>query len=161
MNTDEYRGLDVDRTFVKYLRRTPDAGGRTYWITSLRNGKALWRFRAQLFGSNEYFTKAGGTNASYVTKAYNDVLGRDPDPSGQAYWTDKLTDGADRGSVALQFINSAETRRRLVDEQFLRFLDRLPTTGERTTWIPRITGATGEADLIAYLANSNTYYNRS
>ena len=62
MDTDEYRGLDVDRTFVKYLRRTADPAGRTYWITSIRNGKALWRFRAQLFGSNEYFTKAGGEN---------------------------------------------------------------------------------------------------
>ena len=35
--------------------------------------------------------------------------------------------GADRGSVALQFINGSEFRRYLIDEQFLRFLDRLPT----------------------------------
>ena len=127
MDTDEYRGLDVDRVFVKYLRRTADSGGRTYWINSIRNGKALWRFRAQLFGGNEYFAKAGGTNGNYVFQAYRDVLGRNPDPSGPTYWTNKLNNGADRGSVALQFINSPEARRRLVDDQFLRFLDRLPT----------------------------------
>ena len=75
----------------------------------------------------EYFTKAGGTNALYVAKAYEDVLGRKPDPSGQVYWTNKLNNGADRGSVALQFINSPEARRRLVDDQFLRFLARFPT----------------------------------
>ncbi len=161
MNTDEYRGLDVDRVFVKYLRRTSDPGGRTYWINSIRNGKALWRFRAQLFGSNEYFNKAGGTNAAYVIKAYNDVLGRDPDPSGRTYWTNKLNNGADRGSVALQFMNSPEARRRLVDDQFLRFLDRLPTSTEQSTWVARIPTDTGEQDLIAFLANSNGYYNRT
>jgi len=161
IGSDEYRGLDVDRTFLKYLRRAPDPGGRTYWINSIRNGKALWRFRAQLFGSNEYFTKAGGTNAFYVAKAYADVLGRAPDPSGQAFWTNKLNNGADRGSVALQFINSPEARRRLVDDQFLRFLDRLPTATEQTTWVAALPGAAGEQALIQALVSGSTYYNRS
>ena len=161
INTDEYRGLDVDRVFVKYLRRTSDPSGRAYWINALRGGRALWRFRAQLFGSNEYFTKAGGTNAAYVTKAYDDVLGRNPDPSGQAYWTNKLNTGTERGQVALQFINSAEARRRLVDDQFLRFLDRLPTTTEQAEWAASLTSANGEQAMIAALVSSTGYYNRS
>lgn len=162
MDTDEYRGLDVDRTFTRFLKRTVDPEGRTYWINSLGNGKALWRFRAQLFGSNEYFTKAGGTNATYLDKVYFDVLGRQIDPSGKAYWGKKLDDGADRGSVALNFINSSEFRRFVVDDQFLRFLDRKATTAEHTTWDPKITGTTtGEQDLIAFLAAGNEYYNRT
>ncbi|MCU1370233.1 MAG: hypothetical protein JWO77_1427 [Ilumatobacteraceae bacterium] len=161
MDSDEYRGLDVDRTFVKYLRRTADPGGRSYWINSIDNGKALWRFRAQLFGSNEYFTKAGATNALYVAKAYEDVLGRKPDPSGQTYWTNKLNNGADRGSVALQFINSPEARRRLVDDQFLRFVGRKPTATEQTTWVDALPNATGEEDLIANLVNGAAYYDRT
>ena len=160
MNTDEYRGLDVDRVFVQFLRRGSDPGGRTYWINSLRNGKPLIKFRAQLFGSNEYFTKAGGTNADYMVKAYNDVLGRQPDPSGQTYWTNKLNNGADRGAVALQFLASTEARRNVVKDQFLRFLDRYPTNAESTTWVNNLAGATGEQDLIAFLAGSNAYFNR-
>jgi len=161
IDTDEYRGLDVDRVFVKYLHRTSDPSGRTYWINALRGGRALWRFRAQLFGSNEYFSKAGGSNAAYVTQAYNDALGRNPDPSGQAYWTNKLNAGAERGMVALQFINSAEARRRLVDDQFLRFLDRLPTTAEQAEWSAAVSDAGGEQALIADLVASNAYFNRS
>ncbi|WP_421120815.1 DUF4214 domain-containing protein [Aquihabitans daechungensis] len=161
MGSDEYRGLDVDRVFLEYLRRVSDPGGRTYWIKSLRNGKALWRFRAQLFGSNEYFTKAGGTNASYVTKAYADVLGRAPDASGQTYWTNKLNNGADRGSVALQFINSPEARRRVVDDQFLRFLDRLPVAEEQANWVAALPTVNGEQALIAALVASAAYYDRS
>jgi hypothetical protein len=162
MDTDEYRGLDVDRTFTRFLDRATDPSGRTYWINSIGNGKALWRFRAQLFGSNEYFTKAGGTNAAYLDAVYLDVLGRQIDPSGKAYWGGKLDKGADRGSVALNFINSSEFRRFVVDDQFLRFLDRKATTQEHATWDPKITGTTtGEQDLIASLVASGEYLDRS
>lgn len=162
MDSDEYRGHDVDRIFTKYLRRKADPGGLTYWKSSIQNGKALWRFRAQLFGSNEYFTKAGGTNAQYLDKVYFDVLGRLPDPSGRAYWTKKLDNGADRGSVALQFINANEFRRFLIDDQFLRFLDRKPTPTEQATWLATLVSSpTGEQDLIEALAIGNDYFNRS
>jgi len=161
MGDDWYRGYDVERTFVKYLRRSADPSGKAYWINAVANGRPLWRFRAQLLGSNEYFTKAGGTNAAYVTKAYNDVLGRNPDPSGQAYWTAKLAAGADRGTVALQFINAAETRRRLVDDQYLRFLDRLPTTAEQNAGSTLLLTATGEQQLIRSLAIGTEYFQRT
>ena len=162
MDTDEYRGLDVDRIFTKYLDRKVDPSGLAYWSNSIQNGKALWRFRAQLFGSNEYFTKAGGTNAQYLDKVYFDVLGRKPDPSGRAYWTNKLNAGADRGSVALQFINANEFRRFLIDDQFLRFLDRKPTPAEQATWLTNLVSSpTGEQDLVAALAVGADYYNRT
>jgi hypothetical protein len=161
MDTDEYRGLDVDRTFTRYLKRAVDPGGRTYWINSIHSGKALWRFRAQLFGSNEYFTKAGGTNTAYLDRVYFDVLGRLPDPSGRAFWVNKLNAGVDRGSVALQFINAQEFRRSVIDDQFLRFLDRKATPAEQATWVPQLATATGEQQLIASLAVGAEYFNRS
>ncbi len=161
MDSAEYRGLDVDRVFTKYLRRKVDPAGRTYWTNSLGSGKPLVKFRAQLFGSNEYFTKNGGTNASFVQAAYADVLGRSPDAAGKTYWTNKLNGGADRGSVALQFLSSTEARRNIVKDQFLRFLDRMPTDGESTSWVTTLAGPTGEQDLIAFLATSSSYYNRS
>lgn len=162
MNTDEYRGLDVDRTFLDYLRRKSDPSGRSYWIGSLRNGKSLRQFRAQLFGSNEYFTKSGGTNAAYMVRAYADIMGRAPDPGGQTYWTNKLNNGTERGLVARQFLASTEARRTIVREQFRRFIDRLPTDTEAATWVSRLgTSSTGEQELIAFLANSSAYYNRT
>lgn len=162
MDSDEYRHLDVERIFTQYLDRKVDPGGLTYWTNSIRNGKPLWRFRAQLFGSNEYFNKAGATNASYLDAVYKDVLGRLPDPSGRAYWTARLNAGTDRGGVALKFINSPEFRRYLIDDQFLRFLDRRPTAGEQTTWVNTLKSSpTGEQDLIAYLAATAEYFNRT
>jgi len=160
--TDEYRGTDVDRVFVRYLRRVPDPGGRSYWIGALRNGRSLRVFRAQLFGSNEYFTKAGGTNAAFVARAYEDVLGRTPDPSGQAYWTTKANNGTERGQIARQFLASAEAKRTIVRDQFLRFLDRQPTANELATWTASLdSNANGEQALIAFLAGTSAYFQRT
>ena len=68
----------------------------------------------------------------------------------------------DRGSVALQFINATEFRRFLIDDQFLRFLDRKPTPTEQATWMDVLaTSSTGEQELIEALAVGNDYFNRS
>ncbi|WP_421121589.1 DUF4214 domain-containing protein [Aquihabitans daechungensis] len=158
---DEYRGVDVDRVFLRYLRRHADPGGKTYWVGSLRNGKSLRQFRAQLFGSNEYFTKAGGTNAAFVTRAYEDVLGRKPDPSGQAYWTNKANNGTERGLIARQFLSSPEAKRTIVRDQFLRFLDRQPTASEIDTWTAALDTLNGEQALVASLAGSSAYFTRT
>ena len=161
VGTDEYRGVDVDRVFLRYLRRHADSGGKTYWIGSLRNGKSLRQFRAQLFGSSEYFTKAGGTNATFVERAYEDVLGRKPDPSGLAYWTNKANNGTERGLIARQFLSSAEAKRTIVRDQFLRFLDRQPTAGELTQWTAALDGVNGEQALVSMLAGSAAYFDRT
>jgi hypothetical protein len=162
MNTDEYRGLDVDRVYLKYLDRSSDPGGRSSWITALRTGKSLLKFRGQLFGSNEYFTKAGGTNAAFVDAAYADVLGRAPDPSGRAYWIGRLDRGVDRGAVAIEFMNKTEPRRALVADQFLRFIDRRPTATEMTTWTSTLqSSSNGEQQMVAFLVNSSAYFTRT
>jgi len=162
VSTDEYRGADVDRVFLRYLRRATDPGGRTYWINAIKGGRSLRVFRAQLFGSNEYFTKAGGTNAAFVERAYEDVLGRKPDPSGQAYWTNKANSGTERGQIARQFLASAEAKRTIVRDQFLRFLDRQPTAGEIATWSNALdSSANGEQALVSFLAGTPDYFTRS
>jgi hypothetical protein len=160
INSDEYRGLDVDRVYVDFLNRPADPSGRNYWISALRTGRSLRKFRAQIFGSNQYFTMKGATNASYVVAAYADVLGRAPDPSGAAYWTNKINTGTERGVVAEQFLATTEARRSIVTDQFLRFLDRKPTTAESDYWVGILGTAQGEQELIASLTGSAAYYNR-
>ena len=162
MDSDEFRGPDVDRVFRRFLEREADPGGRSYWVDALRAGRSLRIFRAQLFGSNEYFTKAGGTNAAFVERAYEDVLGRLPDTAGRNYWIGRIEAGVGRGSVANAFLVSSEARRFLVREQFLRFLDREPTTSERDAWMEVVrTQPGGEQALISFLAGSTAYFTRT
>lgn len=157
MDTDEYRGLDVDRVFVRFLKRAADSGGRSYWINALGDGRSLQKFRAQLFGSNEYYSKAGSTANGFVRAAYFDVLGRLPDAAGETYWTNKILSGTERGAVANAFLASTEARRAIVKDQFQRFALRLPTTTESEQWVDTLASGTGELQLIAFLAASGAY----
>jgi hypothetical protein len=119
--------------------------------------------RASLYGSNEYFSVHGdGTVAGYVNAAYRDILGRDPDASGLEYWVGLVAAGTPRGTVADRFLNTSEARSVIVRDQFLRWVDRNPTSQEQQIWTERMGAATsdGELTLIRSLTASSTYFDR-
>jgi len=90
------------------------------------------------------------------------VLHRPPDAAGLAYWVGRLDAGGSRTTVADTFLNTSEARRAIVTDQFLRFLDRPPTTASADTWTATLgSSPTGEQDLIAALASGAEYFART
>ena len=77
-------------------------GGQAYLTRSAESV-----FLSKIFNSTE-FQEPNIQNSAYVTKLYQDIMGRAPDASGQAYWTAKLDAGATRASVANNFLSSTE-----------------------------------------------------
>jgi hypothetical protein len=162
-STDTFHGLSVDRAFTDILRRPTDSAGRDYWVGRLRRGLITRKLRANLYGSAEYLTtQGGGTVQGFVTAAYRDILGRDADPAGLDHWVGLIRSGTPRGTVAERFLATAEARDVIVRDLFLRWIDRLPTTTELTTWRGRLGSSTadGEVALIRFLAGSSTYFTR-
>ena len=56
--------------------------------------------------SDEYYTRAGGTAARWVSTLYSDVLGRSAGSSEVRYWHGRLAAGMSRGGVAAGFLLS-------------------------------------------------------
>ena len=112
---------------------------------------------ARLTGSSEFYRKAGGTIPTFVDAVYQSVLGRAADPSGRAYWINRLNAGRSVESVARSLVASSEYRRHQVNDAFDRILDRAPTTGERDHWTTRIATTRIEV-LLATLASSSERY---
>lgn len=56
---------------------------------------------ASVFGAN-------ANNADFVTKLYNNVLGRQPDYGGAHYWTQQLDSGAARDTLLVGFALGTE-----------------------------------------------------
>ncbi|MGN6694887.1 MAG: DUF4214 domain-containing protein, partial [Aquihabitans sp.] len=87
-------------------------------------------------GSNEFKTKYGSlTNAQFVDKIYQNVLGRPADPNGRTYWIKKLNAGTSRGVLVAQFAQSNEYVARMqfdvrIIELRLAMLGRAPTEME-------------------------------
>jgi len=68
---------------------------------------------AQFAASSEFKTKYGNTtNTAFVTLVYQNVLDRNPEPSGLAFWVKKLDGGMSRGTVMTNFSESSEGKRK-------------------------------------------------
>lgn len=113
-NSAEFQGVGapVARLYFAYFRRVPDYAGLTYWIGQHRGGASLESISNAFAGSAEFTSLYGSlANGQFVTLVYQNILGRDPDSAGQAYWTGQLDSGAlTRGQMMAAFSESAEYR---------------------------------------------------
>jgi hypothetical protein len=142
--------------FQAAFGRNLDPSGRAYWSNQLRT-LSRPEVLARLTGSSEYYRKAGGTIPTFVDKVYVSVLGRNPDPSGRAYWIRQLENGRSVQAVARTLTASSEYRRLQARSAFERVLDRQPTSGELTYWTNRLATTRVEV-LLATLASSPEAY---
>ena len=133
LGSEEEREALVDQRFQKYLGRSVDPSGRSYWASKLQT-ISLTEFSARLLASDEVYRRAGSTNAGYVALMYQLIHGRTVDPSGKAYWTKKLDGGLGRGSFAKMLLTSSESARRTVVQAFADLLGRAPDPSGLTHW---------------------------
>lgn len=80
-----------------------------------------------------------------IDELYRDVLGREPDPGGQAYWLDQLARGRTLEAVAAGFYGSDEYYAsvggrddRYVDSLYRELLERDPDATGRQQWLDQL-----------------------
>ena len=139
VRSDHFIGLLVDDLYSRALDRPPDPDGRAYWIDQIAGGTTVESVGILFFGSPEYYARSGGTNTSFVTELYRDILGREPDPDGLAYWVDRLdTNTANLDDVAAGFYGSLESRRARATALYTLILDTTPISSTRDTIAQRL-----------------------
>lgn len=109
----EFRSRDLGAIIRKGYRdllgRDPDPSGLATYTRALKNGMSEAEFRADLHRSGERATLAARET---VTRAYREVLRREPDPAGLAnYMKLMLERGWDENRVREALRNSDEYRR--------------------------------------------------
>jgi hypothetical protein len=99
---DKVLALDTDgvagkayRVYKAAFNRDPmqgDASGLGFWIDKMDNAMDLVEVSARFVDSNEFRTLYGTnpTNAQFLTKLYQNVLGRDPEATGYNWWLNEL-----------------------------------------------------------------------
>lgn len=91
------------------FNRGPDAGGLKFWTNTILDGVNTELSVAQAFTQANEDQVAKLTNPEFVTRMYNDALGRNPDDAGLAFWVAALDAKViDRGQVLLSFVDSPE-----------------------------------------------------
>jgi Ca2+-binding RTX toxin-like protein len=91
--------LDVDgvagqafRIYRAAFDRAPDQGGMGFWLSVMDKGASVHDMAVGFAASKEFADLYGAapTNAELVMRMYKNILHREPDPAGYAYWLDIL-----------------------------------------------------------------------
>lgn len=101
---------------------------------------------------------------AFVSRLYTEVLGRTPDPTGLAEWSQVLKNGQEQGAkVAQGFIDSDEFKgRNLSDEEYVTvlyhtFFDREPDSAGLNAWIGVLNDGLSRLHVFKGFAESNEF----
>ncbi|CAN7628133.1 DUF4214 domain-containing protein [Rhizobium sp. LjRoot30] len=98
------------RIYQAAFDRAPDSAGLSYWINSMDGGTKLIDVASGFVGSQEFNSiyGANSTDTDFVGRLYLNVLGREGETAGIAYWTGELQHGTARAQVLAGFSESQE-----------------------------------------------------
>ncbi len=120
LQSNEYTGglESIIRLYKASFDRTPDFNGLMYWNGVMSKGASLSEIANIFFYSPEFVARYGANlgNAQFVQILYRNVLDREPDSGGAAYWNGILANGTNRGQVLASFAQSAELKQKLSQE---------------------------------------------
>ena len=102
----------VARIYRAGLGRDPDQGGLDYWQKAVEGGARLSDLARGFLASPEgqALYGAASSDSEFVSRLYRNVLGREGDAGGQAFWTGRLGQGASRADVLAALADSGENR---------------------------------------------------
>ncbi len=130
----EQLGLQVDSYYRTYLQRDPDADGRAFWIAQLQAGVDANTVVVDFLTSAEYQQSHGGDDV-FVKTLYQEILGRDGEADGIAYWQGRIQAGESRADVVREFLTSGEAYVRAIDSFYAQYLQRQADAAGQAFWL--------------------------
>jgi len=157
----------VNRLYLAYFRRNPDADGLRYWVWRLRGGATLGQVSAAFAGSPEFVGTYGSlSDRAFVDLVYRNVLGRSADAAGLDYWVGQLAARRlDRGGVMIGFSESAEYKSKTwawndVVQVYVGLLRRSPDNAALNHWVNQLQGGAPLTNLVGSVLVSAEYTSR-
>ncbi len=125
------------RLYFAAFNRIPDYDGLLFWQGIHRNGGAD-NFIAQTFTQSDEFVKKYGpsiSNAEFIDLLYKNVLSRDADAGGKAFWLARMNEGVSRGEMLNAFAQAPEYSKNMAIKvnailSYFSLLGRPPTATE-------------------------------
>ncbi|MFC6636060.1 DUF4214 domain-containing protein [Sulfitobacter sp. JBTF-M27] len=103
------------RLYQASFDRTPDAAGLEFWVKQLDCGAFSLKEVASHFLKSAEFESAYGKNeklsdTQFVDLLYQNVLDRQPDPEGYAFWCEQQENNLSREQMLVSFSESVENK---------------------------------------------------
>ena len=98
----------VYRMYRVCLLREPDEAGLQHWVYHLNQRILTGSEVAYGFYDSPEMRNRNLSNADFVERCYEGIMGRSSDPGGKQFWIQKLENGMSRKAIISGFIGSQE-----------------------------------------------------
>ncbi|HET6879384.1 MAG TPA: FG-GAP-like repeat-containing protein [Pirellulales bacterium] len=157
----EYRTLQVESLYRRYLERNADPAGLEACLALLADGATIEEVAANLLGSSEYAGNLlldGQTlNEAFVELLFQEVLGRPVDDASLNHLTTFLASGLSRTEVALLVLTSPEFRGQLIQSWYRESLGRAVDPSALQNLEQALAGGITDELILAGIMASDEY----
>ena len=101
----------VIELYIAAFNRAPDKAGLDYWVSKItKDNWSINDISKSFFDSQEVSSKypPSLSDEDFLNTVYNNVLGRDIDEEGLAYWLDQMQKSITRDQMLITIINGAK-----------------------------------------------------
>lgn len=160
------RVAPISRLYLSYFGRWPDESGLSFWLMQSRDGVSLEATSNYFAASPEFDTQYGRlSDREFVSLVYGNVLDREADEAGFAYWTSQLDLGLSRGELMTGFSESPESIKAVqativVRSLYHSLLERGPDAAGLAFWASEYEHGRSLDGLVAGFLESSEYANR-
>ena len=158
--SQEYRALAVQQTFVTFLRRQAEPAALAFF-TAFITTASIEQMQSLVLGSAEYIAvRGGGTPLGFLNALFLDVLGRPVDPAAAQAFSQALALGVPPPNIALTVITSTEGATILVDSLYRQFLRRPADSTGLIAFVTALQSGSRREQVIAIIVGSDEYLAR-
>ena len=166
---NEYNDNTVNNLFQQYLGRNADLGALNSFGVELTNGAGIQNLEAQIIGSDEYFTNAGGTNQLFIAQMYRDLVNRNPDAGGASFYLNFINQTTQqnptfsqaqvRSLTVANFLGQTEPIQDQLTVYYAQFLNRNPDPAGLAFYTVQLQNSVNVQVVInEFLGSTNEYF---
>lgn len=152
----------VARLYTAGFDRIPEQDGFEFWMVEYTTGRwGLLRMASFFTQSTEFNTTYGALSQDgFIRQIYRNVLGREGEDGGVAFWNSQMSAGMDRGTLLLRFSESPENIARSGTSQpnLGPYNVGLPTRWTCAGWTPPSPGDTKNCTDFATRAEAQAWF---
>lgn len=152
----EHRQDEVTAFYQNILGRAPDGPGNSAVMAMLRAGATELSVEQTFLNSTE-FRNNHVNNTLFVDAVFSIVLNRAPTTTEEAFWSNQITT-AGIPSVTSGIVNSLESYRLIVTNDYMTYLNRGTDAANRDFWVNQLYANGGSIELVAEAFLSSAEY---
>lgn len=157
-HSSEHFAALVESTYQTVLGRDADAAGMKFWLAAHQAGLTDEQLEAGLLATDEFYRRAGGTDAAFVAGVYQALFHRPADAEGAAYWEHALARGVSRLAVAQILAHSVEGDQQRVADDYSQLLRQQADPAGLAHWTAALMNGGSNEDVLSNFAASRNYF---